>query len=139
MNTPGSWDPSQPIRVAGVLESFEQLWSPRILAQVNDYDVRVAKVKGEFVWHRHADTDEFFLVLGGSLSIDVRDGGADAESRTVELPTGSVFTVPRGVEHKPWSLNGASILMFELTGTLNTGATTEALPEHLESTTGHRL
>src|SRR5437879_2648077 len=103
---------------------------------MNDYDVRIAKVAGEFAWHSHANTDEFFLVLDGELTIALRD--ADGE-RTVTLAKDSVFVVPRGVEHKPSTVAGASILMFEPTGTVNTGDEHERLPDHLNPTTGHAL
>lgn len=118
------------------MESFDELWSPRIVATVNDHDVRVAKVEGEHLWHAHDDTDEFFCVLDGELSIALRDGAGE---RTVVLPKGSVFVVPRGVEHKPSSKHGASILLFERTGTLSVGTRHEDVPEHVDATTGHAL
>ncbi|WHT15583.1 cupin domain-containing protein [Crossiella sp. CA-258035] len=121
------------ISIAAVLAGFQDLWSPRILTRVNDYDVRVAKVQGEFVWHSHADTDEFFLVLEGELRIGLREDGGERE---VVLPRGSVFVVPRGVEHRPVSAEGASILMFEPTGTVNVGDRHEELPAHITATTG---
>ena len=126
----------EPICLATALASFEQLWSPRIVTSVNDYDVRIAKVSGEHVWHTHDTTDEFFLVLGGELSIALREGGAE---RSVTLPQGSVFVVPRGVEHKPSAPGGASILMFEPTGTSTVGDRHDEVPAHVDATTGHRL
>ena len=123
---------SKPISLATALASFEQLWSPRIVTSVNDYDVRIAKVHGEHVWHTHDDTDEFFLVLSGTLEIALRD-------RSVTLPQGSVFVVPRGVEHKPSSPDGAAILMFEPTGTSTVGDRHDEVPAHVDATTGHRL
>ncbi|XVV04737.1 cupin domain-containing protein [Actinosynnema sp. CA-248983] len=114
------------------LASFEDLWSPRVLATVNDYDVRVAKVKGEHVWHAHADTDEFFLVLAGELDIALRD-------RTVHLTRGDTFVVPKDVEHKPSSEHGAHILMIEPSGTVSVGDRHEAVPDHVDVTTGHPL
>ncbi|MFG2774026.1 cupin domain-containing protein [Streptomyces sp. NPDC048350] len=127
---------SAPIALATAFESFEELWSPRIVTRVNDYDVRVAKVAGEHVWHAHDDTDEFFLVIEGELHISLREGGAE---RTVALPRGSVFTVPKGVEHRPYAPAGASILMFEPTGTLSVGDRHEEIPDHVDATTGHAL
>jgi len=126
-----------------VLASFDDLWSPRIVTRVNDYDVRVAKVAGEHVWHRHDNTDEFFLVLSGELGIALREdpgtaGTATAE-RSVLLPTGSVFVVPRGIEHRPFSAEGASILMFEPTGTSTVGDRHDPIPDHVDATTGHPL
>jgi mannose-6-phosphate isomerase-like protein (cupin superfamily) len=123
---------AEPISLAGALATFDALWSPRIVARVNDYDVRVAKVEGEHVWHAHDHTDEFFLVLEGELTISLRD-------RTVVLPRGAVFVVPRGVEHKPSSAAGASILMFEPTGTVTVGDRHDAVPGHVDATTGHEL
>lgn len=119
------------------LESFDDEWSPRIVTRVNDYDVRVAKIKGEFVWHRHLGTDEFFHVLRGEVDIAMRD--ADGAEHVVHLRQGSVFTVPRGVEHKPQSLHGASILLFEPSTTVNTGDREDQLPAHIRSTTGQPL
>ena len=123
---------SEPIDLDAALASFDQLWSPRIVTSVNDYDVRIAKVAGEHVWHTHDTTDEFFLVLSGTLVIHLRD-------RSVTLPKGSVFVVPRGVEHKPSSAGGASILMFEPTGTSTVGDRHDEVPDHVDATTGHRL
>ncbi|WP_370103475.1 cupin domain-containing protein [Streptacidiphilus sp. MAP12-20] len=126
-----------PVDLAAALASFDDLWSPRIVAAVNDYDVRIAKVQGEYVWHSHADTDEFFLVLDGELTIGLRE--PDAAERSVTLTRGSVFVVPRGVEHRPESATGASILMFEPTGTLSSGSYDGEIPDHIDSTTGHAL
>ncbi|MFI0353295.1 cupin domain-containing protein [Actinomadura sp. 9N407] len=130
----------EPIELHAALASFTAVWSPRIVTRVNDYDVRIAKVKGEHLWHVHADTDEFFLVLDGELAIALRDGGDDSGGeRSVTLPKGAVFVVPRGIEHKPASPAGASILMFEPTGTLTVGDHHEAVPSHVDATTGHAL
>jgi mannose-6-phosphate isomerase-like protein (cupin superfamily) len=126
----------EPIELAAALAGFDQLWSPRIVTRVNDYDVRIAKVAGEHVWHVHEHTDEFFLVLDGELRIALRDG---AEEREVVLPRGAVFVVPRGVEHRPSSAGGASILMFEPSGTSSVGDRHETVPDHVDATTGHAL
>ena len=128
---------TEPIDLSAALATFEALWSPRIVTRVNDYDVRIAKVAGEHVWHRHDTTDEFFLVLAGELSISLREeSGAE---RTVVLPTGALFVVPRGTEHKPSSAGGASILMFEPTGTSTVGDRHDTVPAHVDATTGHPL
>ncbi|MFF8535006.1 cupin domain-containing protein [Streptomyces sp. NPDC015532] len=127
---------SEPIPLGKALASFDALWSPRIVTRVNDYDVRVAKVAGEHVWHVHDDTDEFFLVLDGELHISLRE--PDGE-RTVLLPQGAVFTVPRGTEHKPFAPSGAAILMFEPAGTPTVGDRHDEIPDHVDSTTGHAL
>jgi mannose-6-phosphate isomerase-like protein (cupin superfamily) len=126
-----------PIDLRQALGRFETLWSPRIVTRVNDYDVRIAKVQGDHVWHDHRDTDEFFLVLDGELRIDLRDG-PDGEARQVVLPTGSVFVVPRGVQHRPSAPDGAAILMFEPAGTSTVGDVQD-VPEHVDATTGHPL
>ncbi|MBW4701122.1 MULTISPECIES: cupin domain-containing protein [Micromonospora] len=126
----------EPIDLVSALASFDQLWSPRIVTRVNDYDVRVAKVAGEHVWHTHDHTDEFFLVLDGELRIGLRE---DAGERTVVLPRGAVYVVPRGVAHRPSAPDGASILMFEPSGTSSVGDRHDEVPAHVDATTGHAL
>jgi mannose-6-phosphate isomerase-like protein (cupin superfamily) len=127
----------EPVNLTEALASFTDVYSPRIVARMNDYDVRVAHASGEHVWHVHEDTDEFFLVLDGRFDVAIREaGGAE---RTVVLHRGDTFVVPRGVEHKP-SSPGGSILMFEPSGTLTTGDRHEGdVPAHVDSTTGHEL
>lgn len=127
----------QPINLSNALGSFDEVYSPRIVTRMNEYDVRIAHVKGEHVWHVHADTDEFFLVLDGHLEIALRE--ADGSERTVSLRQGDVFVVPKGTQHKPYS-PGGSILMFEPSRTLTTGDWHEGdIPEHVHSTTGQAL
>ncbi|MET8943300.1 cupin domain-containing protein [Streptomyces sp. NPDC004542] len=126
----------EPISLTDALASFTALWSPRIVTTVNDYDVRVAKVEGEHLWHVHDDTDEFFLVLEGELRIALRE---PAGEREVVLPRGSVFTVPRGTEHKPYAPAGAHILLLEPTGTSTVGDRHDEVPDHVDATTGHAL
>jgi len=134
---------SRPIDLVQALASFETLWSPRIVTWVNDYDVRIAKVAGEHVWHVHESTDEFFLVLDGELTIALRDRAPNASGeraeREVILHRGSVFVVPQGTGHKPSSAQGASILMFEPSGTLTVGDHHDLVPDNIEATTGHPL
>lgn len=96
------------------LSLFSEHWSPKVVATMNDYEVKVAKVKGEFVWHSHADTDELFLVVDGTLTIQLPDGD-------VTLSPGQLFVVPRGVEHCPVAAEEASILLIEPAGVVNTG------------------
>ncbi|GHH56627.1 mannose-6-phosphate isomerase-like protein (cupin superfamily) [Streptomyces umbrinus] len=127
---------SEPVSLAAALASFDDLWSPRIVTAVNDYDVRLAKVEGEHVWHTHDHTDEFFLVVEGELRIALRESGGE---RTVVLPKGSLFTVPRGTEHKPSSPSGAAIIVIEPTGTLSVGDRHEEVPDHVDATTGRVL
>ena len=103
------------------LSTFSEYWSPRTVTQFNGCDVMVVKVKGEFVWHRHDDTDDFFLVLKGTLDIQLRD-------RTVTLGPGQIYVVPRGVEHCPVARDEVHLLLIEPTGTPNTGDVATAAP-----------
>jgi mannose-6-phosphate isomerase-like protein (cupin superfamily) len=127
----------KPVNLNEALRSFDEVYSPRIVARMNDYDVRIAHALGEHVWHVHADTDEFFLVLDGQFDIAIRDT-AGGES-TVSLRPGDIYVVPRGTEHKP-SSPGSSILMFEPSQTLTTGDWHEGdIPDHVHSTTGQDI
>jgi mannose-6-phosphate isomerase-like protein (cupin superfamily) len=122
----------RPVNLHEALASFDDVYDPRIVARMNDYDVRIAHTAGEHVWHTHTDTDEFFLVLDGRFDIELRD-------RTVSLGPGDVFVVPKGVEHKP-SSTGGSILMFEPSGTATTGDRHEGeIPAHVKTTSGKPL
>ncbi|MGW0904312.1 cupin domain-containing protein [Streptomyces sp. NPDC002853] len=103
-----------PVNITEKLAEFSELWSQKTVAVLNDYEVKLAKLHGEFVWHRHEDTDELFLVLTGRLTIRLRDGD-------VELAPGELFVVPRGVEHCPVAAVETAILLFEPAGTMNTG------------------
>ena len=96
------------------LSQFSEHWAPRTVAQFNGHDVMVVKSKGEFVWHSHPDTDDFFLVLKGRLKIELRD-------QTIELGPGELFVVPRGVEHRPVADEEVHLLLIEPAGTPNTG------------------
>jgi mannose-6-phosphate isomerase-like protein (cupin superfamily) len=102
------------VNIAEKLARFDEHWSPRIVGQVNDFHVKLAKLEGEFVWHHHAEQDELFLVVSGSLVIKFRD-------REVRLEEGEFLIVPRGVEHKPVAEREVHVLLFEPAGTLNTG------------------
>jgi len=125
-----------PVNLTTALASFDDIYSPRIVAQVNDYDVRIAHTLGEHVWHVHADTDEFFLVLDGQFDVALR---ADGDETMVALSKGDTFVVPKGTEHKP-SSPGGSILMFEPSGTSTTGDRHEGeIPDHVDGTTGRDL
>ncbi|QIP84881.1 cupin domain-containing protein [Streptomyces sp. Tu 2975] len=127
----------KPVNLTEALASFDDVYSPRIVARMNDYDVRVAHTLGDHVWHVHEDTDEFFLVLDGRFDIALR--AADGTESTVELRKGDTFVVPKGTEHRPTS-TGGSILMFEPSGTSSTGDRHEGeLPGNVDSTTGHEL
>lgn len=96
------------------LAKFSEHWSPKIVAQMNDYHFKLVKFQGEFVWHNHANTDEVFIVLDGQMAIDFRDG-------RVDLKTGEMLVVPKGVEHKPIAEDECKILLVEPAGTINTG------------------
>ena len=102
------------INLAEKLATFTEYWQPRTVGQFNGHDLMVVKVKGEFVWHRHDDTDDFFLVLSALVAIEMRD-------RTVRLGPGELFVVPKGVEHRPVANQEAHILLIEPAGTPNTG------------------
>lgn len=94
---------------------FSDLWSPRIVAQMNDYHLKLVRIEGEFVWHDHPETDEVFLVLDGEMAIDFRDG-------RIELKAGELVVVPKGVEHKPVAERECRIMLLEPAGTVNTGS-----------------
>ena len=135
--TPDATPDAAPVSLPAALRSFDEVYSPRIVTRVNDYDVRIAHAKGEHLWHVHNDTDEFFLVLDGQFDVALRD--ARGSERTVSLHEGDVFVVPRGTEHKP-SSPGGSILMFEPSQTLTTGDWHDGeIPDHVHSTTGTEL
>lgn len=132
--------PPAPVRLADALGSFTEQWSPRIVATVNDYDIRVVKVDGEHVWHVHDHTDEFFLVIEGELHIALREGQGEGQGeRTVVLPQGAVFTVPRGTEHKPYAPVPTQLMLLEPTGTLTVGDRHDPVPDHVDVTAGHSL
>ncbi|MFC9029446.1 cupin domain-containing protein [Streptomyces arboris] len=139
MTTDTARPATEPILIDDALGSFDALWSPRIMTRVNDYDVRVAKVHGEHVWHVHENTDEFFLVVEGELDIALRDGDGPEDERTVTLPRGAVFVVPRGTWHRPYAPDGASLLLFEPSGTSTVGDAHDPVPDHVDATTGHAL
>jgi mannose-6-phosphate isomerase-like protein (cupin superfamily) len=112
------------IDLAEKLATFSEHFSPRTVTQFNDCDVMVAKLKGEFIWHKHDDTDDFFFVLKGQLDIELRD-------KTVSLGPGQIYVVPRGVEHRPVARDEVHILLIEPTGTPNTGDAKTAAPRKL--------
>jgi mannose-6-phosphate isomerase-like protein (cupin superfamily) len=114
------------VDLAETLAGFDEHFSPRIIGYLNDYKLMVVKAKGEFVWHSHEETDDFFLVLRGRLTIQLRD-------RDVELGPGQLFVVPRGVEHCPRADEEAHLLLIEPAGTVNTGDVESELtaPERL--------
>ena len=102
------------VDLADKLGLFSEHWSPKVVARLNDYEVKLAKLKGEFVWHTHDDTDELFLVIAGELVIQLRD-------RDVVVRAGELFVVPRGVEHCPIATDEVHALLIEPAGVVNTG------------------
>ena len=110
----------QPINFEEKLLKFSEHWSPKIIAQLNDYHLKLAKVQGEFVWHDHPETDEVFIVVKGQLEILFRDG-------SVLLNEGEMYVVPKGMEHKPVAENECHILLIEPAGTVNTGDVKDGL------------
>lgn len=106
----------EPINFESKFALFDELWSPKIIAEMNDYQFKIVKVKGDFVWHDHPETDETFIVLEGNLRIDLRDGA-------VHIGKGEMYVVPKGVEHKPFAENEVKILLIEPRGVVNTGTT----------------
>ena len=102
------------INLRDKLALFSEHWSPRVVAEMNDYQFKLAKLQGEFVWHAHADTDEAFIVLDGELAIELRDG-------EVRLAAGEMFVVPKGVEHRPVAARECCVMLVEPRGVVNTG------------------
>ena len=102
------------INLSNKLAQISEHWSPRIVAELNGQHVKLAKLQGEFVWHKHEDADEMFLVVAGRLTIELRDGH-------VELGPGEFFVVARGVEHRPVAADEVHVMLFEPAGTVNTG------------------
>jgi mannose-6-phosphate isomerase-like protein (cupin superfamily) len=102
------------INLKDKLTKFSDQWAPKVIAQMNDYQFKLVRMQGEFVWHSHADTDEVFIVLDGEMKIELRDGA-------VHLKTGEMFVVPKGVEHKPVARSECQIMLVEPCGVVNTG------------------
>ena len=103
-----------PVNFNEKLSKFDEQWQPKVIAEMNDYQFKIARVEGEFAWHKHPDTDETFIIIEGSLDLEFRDG-------KVSLNTGEMFVVPKGVEHRPVALTECKIMMIETRGTKNTG------------------
>ncbi len=104
----------EPINLAAKLARISEPWSPRVIAEMNDYQFKLVKLQGDFIWHAHNDTDETFLVLEGTLRIDFRDG-------SVSLSPGELYVVPKTVEHKPFAEHEVKLLLIEPRGVVNTG------------------
>ena len=97
------------------LSKFSEQWTPKVIAEMNDYQFKLVKIEGEFVWHEHLDTDEAFIVIEGSMSIDFADGSS------VELDEGEMYVVPRGVRHRPCAESECKVMLVEPKGVVNTG------------------
>jgi len=102
------------INLKDKLAKFSEHWTPKIIAEMNDYQFKLVKIKGEFVWHNHSDTDEVFIVIEGSMKIEFKDG-------VIELNEGEMYVVPKGVEHKPFAEHECKVLLVEPRGVVNTG------------------
>jgi mannose-6-phosphate isomerase-like protein (cupin superfamily) len=111
---------NEPLDIAEKLSLVSEHWAPKVVARLNDYEIKVVKLKGEFVWHTHDDTDELFLVVDGELTIQLRDGD-------VVLRPGQMYVVPRGVEHCPIADGEVHALLIEPVGVVNTGSAGGAL------------
>jgi len=110
----------KPVNLAEKFTLFDDHWSPRVVTELNDYQVKLARIEGEFVWHSHEDTDELFLCLEGQLIIELRD-------ETIELAAGELVVIPRGTEHKPSAHSECKILLLEPRGVVNTGEVSNEL------------
>jgi mannose-6-phosphate isomerase-like protein (cupin superfamily) len=115
MTRPPEGTASEAVDLSERLSHVSDRWSPKVVARLNDYEIKVVKLQGEFVWHRHDDTDELFLVVSGELTIQLRD-------RDVVLQPGQLFVVPRGAEHCPIAAGEVQAVLIEPTGVVNTGA-----------------
>lgn len=102
------------INLRNKLDKFSEHWAPKVIARMNDYHLKLVKLHGRFVWHKHDETDEVFIVVDGNLVIEFRDG-------SVALSSGEMYVVPKGVEHRPFAEEECSILLIEPAGTVNTG------------------
>ncbi len=106
----------EPVNLKVMFARFSDHWSPKIIAQMNDYHFKLVKIQGDFVWHRHSETDEVFIVIDGSMEMSFRDG-------QVTLNPGEMFVVRKGVEHKPFAASECKLMLVEPVGTMNTGET----------------
>ncbi|PCI85700.1 MAG: cupin [Hyphomicrobiales bacterium] len=104
----------EPINLEQKFSLFSEQWKPKVIAEMNDYQFKIVKLEGDFVWHDHPETDETFIVLEGKLRIDFRDG-------SVNIQAGEMYVVPKGVEHKPYAENEVKLILIEPRGVLNTG------------------
>ena len=108
------------INIKSKLKTFSDLWSPKVIAEMNDYQLKLVKIKDDFIWHSHEDTDEVFIVLEGSMHIEFND-------ETVKLSKGELLVVPKGTKHRPFAHEEATIMLVEPRGVINTGDTNSDL------------
>ena len=111
---------SKKINIKQKFSKFSEYWSPKVLAKMNDYEFKIAKIKGEFIWHNHTETDEVFIVIEGSMKILLR-------GKTIQLSKGDLYVVPKGTYHKPVAEKECKLMLVELKGTKNTGSETHKL------------
>lgn len=115
--------PNNKINIQEKFTKFLEYWSPKVIAEMNDYQFKLAKFKGEFTWHSHSDTDEVFIVIEGTMGIEFRD-------KTITLLEGEMFVVPKGVEHKPFAKKECKVMLVEPSGVVNTGGSSGVLTAH---------
>ena len=108
---------SKKINIKQKFSKFSEYWSPKVLAKMNDYEFKIAKIKGEFIWHNHTETDEVFIVIEGNMKILLR-------GKTIQLSKGDLYVVPKGTDHKPVAEKECKLMLVELKGTKNTGSET---------------
>ena len=111
---------SKKINIKQKFSKFSEYWSPKVLAEMNDYEFKIARIKGEFIWHNHTETDEVFIVIEGSMKILLR-------GKTIQLSKGDLYVVPKGTDHKPVADKECKLILVELKGTKNTGSETHKL------------
>ena len=104
----------KPINLQSKFELFSEYWSPKVIAEMNDYQFKIVKIKGDFIWHKHKDTDEVFIAIEGSMGIEFKD-------RTITLNSGEIIVVQKGEEHKPFAKKECKVLIVEPRGVVNTG------------------
>ena len=111
---------SKKINIKQKFSKFSEYWSPKVLAEMNDYEFKIARIKGEFIWHNHSETDEVFIVIEGSMKILLK-------GETIKLSKGDLYVVPKGMDHKPVAEKECKLMLVELKGTKNTGSETHKL------------
>ena len=111
---------SKKINIKQKFSKFSEYWSPKVLAEMNDYEFKIARIKGEFIWHKHTETDEVFILIEGSMKILLK-------GKTIQLFEGDLYVVPKGIDHKPVAEKECKVMLVELKGTKNTGSETHKL------------